>query len=203
MGLTSDPLKIVDRNLVLVHESVHDRFVERVAVLSKRVAGGDPLDERTTMGPMCFPGSFRQDPRAHRGRGRKGRVDRLRWWPPRAVSRTHRPHRGHLEHGHRPRRDLRPGDSNHAILLCRGGDRHRQRDPIGLQAAVFTASLQTAWQLAEAIDCGTVHVNGTTNHWELLAPFGGMKKSGIGRILGVASPASFTNQKQVTFDVAH
>jgi succinate-semialdehyde dehydrogenase/glutarate-semialdehyde dehydrogenase len=75
--------------------------------------------------------------------------------------------------------------------------------PYGLQAAVFTASLQTAWQLAEAIDRGTVHVNGTTNHWELLAPFGGMKKSGIGRILGVASPASFTNQKQVTFDVAH
>jgi hypothetical protein len=30
-----------------------------------------------------------------------------------------------------------------------------------------------------------------------------MKKSGIGRILGVASPTSFTNQKQITFDVSH
>ena len=71
----------------------------------------------------------------------------------------------------------------------------------GLQGAVFTNSARTAWLMSEALECGTVHVNGTTNHWELLAPFGGMKKSGIGRILGAASATSFTNQKQITFDV--
>jgi acyl-CoA reductase-like NAD-dependent aldehyde dehydrogenase len=43
----------------------------------------------------------------------------------------------------------------------------------GLTGAVFTSSLTSAWFMAENIDCGTVHVNETTNYWELLAPFGG------------------------------
>ncbi len=187
---------------VLVHDSVHDEFVARVVELSKRVVGGDPLDERTTMGPMCFAGSFDKT-RAHIddavakgaeiafGGGHQG----LYHEPTVITGVTSDMVIAQDETFGPVVPVMRFSSTGEAIEIA-------NETPYGLQGSVFTGSIPTAWQLAEAIECGTVHVNGTTNHWELLAPFGGMKKSGIGRILGVASPASFTNQKQITFDVS-
>lgn len=187
---------------VLVHESVHDQFVARVVELAKRVVGGDPLDARTTMGPMCFPGSFDKT-RAHIddavakgaevvfGGGHQG----LYHEPTVLTGVTSDMAIAQDETFGPVLPVMRFTTAEQAIEIA-------NETPYGLQGAVFTGSVATAWRLAEAIDCGTVHVNGTTNHWELLAPFGGMKKSGIGRILGVASPTSFTNQKQITFDVS-
>lgn len=188
---------------VLVHESVHDDFVNRVVELSKRVVGGDPLDEGTTMGPMCFAGSFDKT-RAHIedavGKGAEvvfgGGYQGLYHEPTVITGVTSDMVIAQDETFGPVVPIMRFATVEEAIEIA-------NETPYGLQGAVFTRSVPTAWRLAEAIDCGTVHVNGTTNHWELLAPFGGMKKSGIGRILGVASPTSFTNQKQVTFDVGH
>lgn len=50
----------------------------------------------------------------------------------------------------------------------------------GLAAYFFTQNLNRAWRVAEALDYGIVGINeGIVSHAE--APFGGMKKSGIGR----------------------
>lgn len=187
---------------VLVHESVHDEFVARVVDLSKRVVGGDPLDPSTTMGPMCFPGSFDKT-RAHLddavARGAQivfgGGTDGLYHEPTVIVGVTSEMEIAQEETFGPVVPIMSFSSTDEAIETA-------NETAYGLQGAVFTASVTTAWQMAEAIECGTVHINGTTNHWELLAPFGGMKKSGIGRILGVASSTSFTNQKQITFDVS-
>jgi aldehyde dehydrogenase (NAD+) len=48
----------------------------------------------------------------------------------------------------------------------------------GLSAAVHTGSLATAEQLASALDCGVVSVNGPTAGIELSSPFGGFRQSG-------------------------
>ena len=55
--------------------------------------------------------------------------------------------------------------------------------PYGLQGAAFTSSLRTAFLLGEGIECGTVLINETNNCWDQLSPFGGVKKSGLGREL--------------------
>ncbi|MEV0735106.1 aldehyde dehydrogenase family protein [Streptomyces sp. NPDC050549] len=188
---------------VLVHDAVYDAFVERVVELSKRVTAGDPLDEGTTMGPMCFAGSFNKT-REHIddavAKGAKvvfgGGFDNLYHEPTVITDVTSDMFIAQDETFGPVVPIMRFSSTEEAIEIA-------NETNYGLQGAVFTASIPAAWQLAEAIECGTVHVNGTTNHWELLAPFGGMKKSGIGRILGVASPAAFTNQKQITFDVGH
>lgn len=186
---------------VLVHENVYDDFVAKVIDLSKEVVVGDPLDPSTTMGPLCFEGSLTKT-REH--------LDD-------AVARGAKIvfGGGHVRLLHEPTVivDVTPG------MLIAQEETFGPVVPIikfstteeaieiandckyGLQAAVFTSSIPTAWKMAEAIECGTVHINGTTNHWELLAPFGGMKQSGIGRILGSSSPQSFTVPKQITFDV--
>ncbi|WP_327743528.1 aldehyde dehydrogenase family protein [Streptomyces europaeiscabiei] len=188
---------------VLVHDLVHDRFVARVVELSKSVTGGDPLDEATTMGPMCFAGSFsktRQHIDDAVAKGARivfgGGFAGLYHEPTVLTGVTSDMLIAQDETFGPVVPIMRFSSQDEAIELANETD-------YGLQGAVFTGSMPTAWQMAEAIECGTVHVNGTTNHWELLAPFGGMKKSGIGRILGVASPSSFTNQKQITFDVGH
>jgi acyl-CoA reductase-like NAD-dependent aldehyde dehydrogenase len=51
----------------------------------------------------------------------------------------------------------------------------------GLQAAVFTRNLDTAFTIADALECGGVMVNDSTDYRIDAMPFGGVKGSGLGR----------------------
>jgi succinate-semialdehyde dehydrogenase/glutarate-semialdehyde dehydrogenase len=72
----------------------------------------------------------------------------------------------------------------------------------GLQGAAFTSDLQTAFLLGEGIKCGTVLINETNNYWDQLAPFGGMKQSGLGRELSDWMFGEVTEIKQISIDIA-
>ncbi|CAK7245229.1 MAG: aldehyde dehydrogenase (NAD(P)(+)) ald5 [Sporothrix thermara] len=66
----------------------------------------------------------------------------------------------------------------------------------GLAAAVHTKDLNTAIRISNALRAGTVWVNCYNNlHHQL--PFGGYKESGIGRELGEAALANYTQNKSV------
>ena len=45
-------------------------------------------------------------------------------------------------------------------------------------------------------------MNESTNYWDQLAPFGGMKKSGAGRELSTWMVDALTETKQISFDLA-
>jgi len=51
----------------------------------------------------------------------------------------------------------------------------------GLQAGVMTKDMKKAIRVAEKLECGGVVINGSGNYRDLDQPFGGNKKSGIGR----------------------
>ncbi len=53
--------------------------------------------------------------------------------------------------------------------------------PFGLHAAVFTRNVDLAFTFARALDCGGVMVNDSTDYRLDSMPFGGVKRSGIGR----------------------
>ncbi len=70
----------------------------------------------------------------------------------------------------------------------------------GLSAGVFGRDTHRALQVAMRIDCGSVHVNGSTVQNEAQAPYGGMKNSGYGRFDGRAVIDEFTELKWITVE---
>lgn len=66
----------------------------------------------------------------------------------------------------------------------------------GLGSAVFTRDLERAHRVARGIEAGMVWVN-SSNDSDFRIPFGGVKQSGIGRELGEAGLAGYTNAKSV------
>ncbi|EGU79575.1 aldehyde dehydrogenase [Fusarium oxysporum f. sp. raphani 54005] len=66
----------------------------------------------------------------------------------------------------------------------------------GLAAAVHTKNLNTALRVSNALKAGTVWVN-CYNMLHHQLPFGGYKESGIGRELGEAALANYTQNKSV------
>lgn len=66
----------------------------------------------------------------------------------------------------------------------------------GLGSAVFTSDLTKAHRVARNIEAGMVWVN-SSNDSDFRIPFGGVKQSGIGRELGEAGLAAYTNTKSV------
>merc|ERR1712098_70712 len=67
----------------------------------------------------------------------------------------------------------------------------------GLAAAVHTQNLNTAIRVANELRAGTVWVN-SYNMLHHQVPFGGYKESGIGRELGEAALANYTQTKSVS-----
>jgi succinate-semialdehyde dehydrogenase/glutarate-semialdehyde dehydrogenase len=76
-----------------------------------------------------------------------------------------------------------------AIALANGS-------PYGLAAAVYTADVARARVVAEELECGMVWINGTSKSAPDL-PFGGVKRSGVGRELAELGIAEFANKKLV------
>jgi salicylaldehyde dehydrogenase len=70
----------------------------------------------------------------------------------------------------------------------------------GLSSGVFGRDVTRALAVAMEIECGSVHVNGSTVQNEAQAPYGGMKDSGYGRFDGRAVIDEFTELKWITIE---
>jgi len=66
----------------------------------------------------------------------------------------------------------------------------------GLGSALFTTNVQRAHRVAARIEAGMVWVN-SSNDSDFRVPFGGVKQSGIGRELGEAGLAAYSQTKAV------
>jgi len=71
------------------------------------------------------------------------------------------------------------------------------RTSYGLAAAVWTKDIQKALKISNGVRAGTVWVN-CYDVFDAAAPFGGFKRSGIGRELGEYALQNYTEVKTVT-----
>lgn len=185
---------------LLVQSGIHDAFVARLVERARQLRAGDPFDEGSHLGPVALASVLEKTERHVRDAVSKGaRVltggePRGLYYPPTVIVDVDSSMEIAREETFGPVAPIIRFDERDEAVEIGNATRY------GLQAAVFTSSLEGAWYVAEGLDCGTVHVNEATNHWELLAPFGGMKQSGVGRLLG--SRSAFTRPKQITFELA-
>ncbi len=186
---------------ILVHEKVHDLFVEKLVARSRQVKVGNPLDESTDMGPLNNWNNARKvqahldDARARGGRFLLGGGSNGLYFEPTIVDGVTSDFLMAREETFGPVAPIMTfGSVEEAIEIA-------NETPYGLQGAAFTSSLRTAFLLGEGIRCGTVLINETNNYWDQLAPFGGMKKSGLGRELSDWILAELTEIKQISIDI--
>jgi acyl-CoA reductase-like NAD-dependent aldehyde dehydrogenase len=82
------------------------------------------------------------------------------------------------------------GDENEAVALAND-------TPYGLSAGVWSSDPDHARQVAARLRAGQVKINGARTRDHIRAPFGGYKRSGVGRELGPFGLDEFLEVKAV------
>jgi betaine-aldehyde dehydrogenase len=187
------------RSRILVERSCLDRFmfVFEDAVRALRV--GDPLDERTQMGPVISEDQRRKISSyvpsegvvAFRGNAPDGKGF---WFPPTVLAPCSNEDRAAREEIFGPVAAVIPfEDEADAVRIA--------NDTIyGLSGSIWTRDGARALRVARAIDSGALSVNSNTSV-RVTTPFGGFKQSGIGRELGPDALEGYTEVKSVYFAV--
>jgi succinate-semialdehyde dehydrogenase/glutarate-semialdehyde dehydrogenase len=189
---------------VIVVDSVHDDFVEAALVAATVVRLGDPFDEDTNMGPLNNePTAAKMDrhladaaergAEVLRGGGRAPGFPTALYYDFTVVDRVPEESLLSTDESFGPVLPiLTASDDAEAVAMA-------NRTRLGLQAAVFTNSLQKAFWYADRIRSGTVVVNDSTDFWETFQPFGGAAGTDTG--WGRGRIEEFTDLQTLVIDV--
>ncbi|WOX07083.1 NAD-dependent succinate-semialdehyde dehydrogenase [Microbulbifer pacificus] len=193
----------VSTNRIYVHESVHDVFVEKLRAQMAALVPGHGLEQGTTFGPLIF----------------RRAVDRVHGLVEEAVANGARLLLGG---------DFLPNGENYyapTLLVDVHDDMRIAREEIfgplavvlkfrdeadvirrandtayGLAAYVMSENIHRANRVVEALEYGMVACNAGVFS-TTVAPFGGIKESGIGREGGVEGMAEFYETKYCCYGV--
>ena len=185
---------------LFVQESVHDKFVERLAAKVKQRKLGDPFDASTEQGPQVDKAQF----------------DKIMSYITKGKSQGAQCVAGGDRFGDKGF-FINPTiftDVNDDMAIARDEIfgpvmsviRFRDIDEVieranttdyGLAAAVWTRDIGKAHAIADRVRAGTVWIN-CYDVFDAAAPFGGFKRSGIGRELGEKALDNYTELKTVT-----
>ncbi len=193
---------------VLVHERVHDAFLDEVLKTAAEWPLGDPFEETTLVGPMNNePTASKMDRHLEDavekganvvlGGGRAGDRPTRLYYEPTVITDVGVDTLINREETFGPIVPLiRVGSDDEALTVA--NDSH-----LGLQAAVYTSSLKRAFRYLDNLRVGNVVVNDSTDYWEAHEPFGGAPgtQSGWGRIGGRYTMLDMSDLKTVVLDV--
>jgi aldehyde dehydrogenase (NAD+) len=191
---------------LLVQRPVHDELLDKVCALAAGISLGDPMDPATQMGPLANLPHYEKVMRCIAEAEQEG---------------------SRLAFGGRPHADAKGGLFVQPTVFRDVDNRSRlaQREifgPVlavmpfdtedeaielanateyGLGAGLWTRDMGRVFRCAKALQAGTVWVN-TYRALGCMAPFGGVKASGLGRESGQEAIKSYLQLKTVWIDHA-
>jgi aldehyde dehydrogenase (NAD+) len=192
----------------LIHRPIHAEFVDRLLALAKTARMGNPLDLSTQVGPITTRPQYEKVLDYIRIAQAEGAVCRLGggrasrpecgdgWFVEPTIFTDVRPNmRIANEEVFGPVLSIIPFDDEEEAIRIANGTLY------GLAAGVWTTSMRRALALSERLEAGTVWVN-TYRAVSYMSPFGGYKRSGIGRESGADAIREYLQTKSVWIDIS-
>ena len=170
-------------NRFYVHESLHDAFVEKLAQASKRLVIGPGLDKGVQLGPLIDHQAINkveqhvQDAVAKGARlmtGGKRHTLGGTFYEPTVLAGVKKGMLITEEETFGPVAAVIPFTSESEVIQIANDSEY------GLASYFYSKDISRIWRVAEALEFGMVGVNTGTISNEV-APFGGVKQSGLGR----------------------
>ena len=184
---------------LILHEKIADTFIDRFKKELEKLVPGDPMDPKTTLGPLCTSGALdlvqKQIKTAIDGGAKVllggGRLDRPGFFLEPTILTNITPGNPafHQEFFAPVALIFRVKNEKEAIKLANDS-------PYGLGGSVITKDIERGKRVARQIETGMVFINRAT--WTAPdLPFGGVKNSGYGRELSDLGIGEFVNKKLI------
>ena len=188
----------------LVHRSRYEEYSRIASELAAAIPVGDPVDPAVAMGPL-ISAAQRERVEAYvadglaagaevlAGGGRPASLQRGYFFEPTLLGAVDNRMRVAQEEIFGPVGVVIPfDDDDEAVRIANDS-------PFGLSGSVWSADAGAAFQLALRLRTGNVSINGGAGGLNPLAPFGGYKRSGIGREFGEEGLDEYTELKSISF----
>ncbi|HTV32907.1 MAG TPA: NAD-dependent succinate-semialdehyde dehydrogenase [Methylocella sp.] len=183
----------------ILDEKIADAFVDRFKTELEKLVPGDPMDEKTTLAPLCTSGALdlvEQQIKTAVGGGAKivlggKRIDRPGYFlEPTILTDIKSENPAYYQEFFAPVALIfRVKGEQEAVKLANDS-------PYGLGGTVITKDPERGKRVARQIETGMVFINQAT--WTAPdLPFGGIKNSGYGRELSELGIGEFVNKKLI------
>ena len=173
----------VSVNRFYIHDAVYDRFVSQLAEEVKKLKVGNGVEEGVVVGPLIEASAVDKveehvkDAKAKGGRivtGGERHALGGNFWQPTVIADAHEAMKLAQEETFGPvAACFRFSDEQEVI-------RRANDTEFGLAAYFYTQNLQRVFRVSAALESGMIGINECAVSTEL-APFGGVKESGLGR----------------------
>ena len=183
----------------IVHEKIYNRFETQFVKLMEQLIVGDPMDERTNIGPLATEDGIQTledqvrrsvDAGARVLTGGKRLSQPGNFYPPTVITNIPKNSPAYCEELFGPVALLfRVKNIEEAVALAND-------TPFGLGSAAWTNDPDEQQYCIEHLEAGAVFINGMVASDPRL-PFGGVKNSGYGRELSAHGIREFVNIKTV------
>jgi succinate-semialdehyde dehydrogenase/glutarate-semialdehyde dehydrogenase len=192
-------------NRLLVQDGIHDRFVDALTARVQALRVGNGLDGVTDQGPLIDKRALEKisghvaDAVGHGARVITGGSEHgagSHFWTPTILSHATEEMRVAQEESFGPIAPIFRFTSEADALRLANATRS------GLAAYAFTKDIDRFWRLAEALETGMVGFNTGAISSEV-APFGGVKESGIGREGSHHGIDEYLNLRMICLAVPH